>query len=71
MADEYNTDWGVTIQIHKGRKEDETVTPNSISEGAIDLLSRLTDEQRLAVFELHCRSCGSNDAGCRCFEEGR
>lgn len=32
-------------------------------------VAALTDEQRVELFSRYCRSCGSNDRGCQCWND--
>lgn len=34
-----------------------------------DLLDQLTDEQRLELFDMFCKECGSEDTDCQCWND--
>lgn len=38
-------------------------------EFVIDVLMRLSEEERLEVFRNFCRSCGVDDRFCRCWDD--
>ena len=38
-------------------------------DAAVNCLMALTDEQRMDVFSLFCKSCGSNDQKCQCWND--
>lgn len=34
-----------------------------------DLLDQMTEEQRLELFDMFCKECGSDDPDCQCWND--
>jgi hypothetical protein len=39
------------------------------NEKILELLNQLTDEERLDIFSEYCRTCGSKDPRCQCWND--
>lgn len=42
---------------------------NGVPMQVFELLDKLTDEQRLAVFGVYCKECGTTTLPCHCWNE--